>query len=63
MGDGSEDNVAIRLEEAFKHYGSGKHKTPVLLGLDMCVRRGQIYGLLGELSVPSSLMMTSVAKA
>ena len=40
--------VAIRLSNAHKHYGTRKKRLPVLIGLDMEVRRGQIYGLLGE---------------
>ena len=39
---------AIALSGAHKHYGRGRGKTPVLMGLDMTVQRGQIYGLLGE---------------
>lgn len=42
------DQIAIRLDNACKHYGGGKKKTPVLLGLDMEVKKGQIYGLLGK---------------
>ncbi len=42
------EEPAIKLTSAYKHYGSRKKKTPVLLGLDMRVERGQIYGLLGE---------------
>ena len=42
------DIAAIRLSDAHKHYGSGKKKMPVLVGLDMEVQKGQIYGLLGE---------------
>ena len=42
--------VAIKLESTYKHYGSGKSKTQVLIGLNMEVARGQIYGLLGKLS-------------
>ena len=38
---------AICLESAYKHYGKGKGKLPVLLGLDMNVEKGTIYGLLG----------------
>lgn len=43
------EDLAIELDSAYKHYGSGKTKTPVLMGLDMKVTKGQIYGLLGEL--------------
>ena len=39
---------AICFDNAYKHYGKGRSKTPVLLGLDMNVERGQIYGLLGN---------------
>lgn len=44
-------DVAIQLSSAYKHYGSGKNKTPVLVGLDMEVTKGQIYGLLGRFIV------------
>ena len=40
---------AICLDSAYKHYGKGRSKTPVLLGLDMNVERGTIYGLLGKI--------------
>ena len=40
---------AISLESAYKHYGKGRKKFPVLLGLDMNVEKGTIYGLLGNL--------------
>ena len=40
---------AICLDSAYKHYGKGRSKTPVLLGLDMNVDRGTIYGLLGKI--------------
>ena len=40
--------LAIRLQGAYKHYGKGGKRTPVLLGLDMEVKRGEIYGLLGK---------------
>jgi hypothetical protein len=43
-----DEEYAIRFESAYKHYGHGKGRTPVLLGLDMNVERGQIYGLLGK---------------
>ena len=43
-----EEEYAIKFKSAFKHYGHGKGRTPVLLGLDMNVERGQIYGLLGK---------------
>lgn len=45
--EGDED-VAIRLSNAHKHYGSGSKQMPVLIGLDMEVKKGQIYGLLGK---------------
>ncbi len=45
---GEPEEVAIRLEDAYKHYGSGKSRMPVLIGLNMEVKRGQIYGLLGD---------------
>lgn len=47
-GTCDDSDVAIRLESAYKHYGSRKSGTPVLMGLDMEVKKGQIYGLLGE---------------
>ena len=40
--------VAIKLDSAYKHYGSGKSRLPVLVGLNMEVQAGQIYGLLGK---------------
>ena len=39
---------AISLNSAYKHYGKGRKKLPVLLGLDMTVEKGTIYGLLGK---------------
>lgn len=45
----SNDVPAIKLDAAYKHYGSGKSRLPVLIGLNMQVERGQIYGLLGKL--------------
>ena len=39
---------AICLDSAYKHYGKGRKKFPVLLGLDMNVEKGTIYGLLGN---------------
>ena len=44
----ADEDYAIRFESAYKHYGHGRTRTPVLLGLDMNVERGQIYGLLGK---------------
>jgi len=43
-----EDDVAIELCRASKHYKSSNKKTPVLVGLTMKVMKGQIYGLLGS---------------
>ena len=50
-GDGGEGyrEKAICLDKAYKHYGKGGKKFPVLLGLDMNVEQGTIYGLLGKL--------------
>ena len=42
------EEVAIKLDKAYKSYGSRKHKHPVLMGLDMEVGKGHIYGLLGK---------------
>lgn len=42
------EEVAIKLDKAYKSYGSRKQKLPVLVGLDMEVGKGQIYGLLGK---------------
>ncbi|XP_066951029.1 ABC transporter G family member 20-like isoform X1 [Macrobrachium rosenbergii] len=39
-------NVVV-VQQAFKSYGSGRHRVHVLEGLDMCVPQGAIYGLLG----------------
>ena len=47
---GKIDEVAIKLEKAYKSYGSRKHKHQVLMGLDMEVGKGHIYGLLGKIS-------------
>lgn len=49
-GDGGERyrEKAICLDKAYKHYGKGGKKFPVLLGLDMNVEQGTIYGLLGK---------------
>ena len=50
-GDGGEvyREKAICLDKAYKHYGKGGKKFPVLLGLDMNVEQGTIYGLLGKM--------------
>ena len=50
------EEVAIKLDKAFKAYGSRKHKHPVLMGLDMEVGKGHIYGLLGKAYKLSSLV-------
>lgn len=47
-GQTKEGPVAIKISNAYKHYTSGQKRTPVLLGLDMEVKKGQIYGLLGK---------------
>ena len=47
-GDGYREK-AICLDKAYKHYGKGGKKIPVLLDLDMSVEQGTIYGLLGKL--------------
>ena len=50
---------AIQLEGAYKSYGgTGKKSHPVLLGLNMSVPRGRIYGLLG----PSGCGKTTLLK-
>jgi len=51
-------NLAIELSDTFKDYGSGKSRLPVLIGLNMNVVRGQIYGLLG----PSGCGKTTLLK-
>jgi ABC-type multidrug transport system fused ATPase/permease subunit len=56
--DSGDEDLAIRLEGAYKHYGSGRNKSPVLIGLDMSVPRGKIYGLLG----PSGCGKTTLLK-
>nr|AHK05672.1 ATP-binding cassette transporter sub-family H 103004 [Tigriopus japonicus] len=57
-GQTKEGPVAIKISNAYKHYTSGQKRTPVLLGLDMEVKKGQIYGLLG----PSGCGKTTVLK-
>ncbi len=54
----TQNEVAIELASTYKHYGSGKSKLPVLIGLNMEVERGQIYGLLG----PSGCGKTTLLK-
>ena len=44
------EEKAICFDNAYKHYGKGRSRTPVLLGLDMNVERGTIYGLLGNIN-------------
>lgn len=56
--DAKDPEVAINLDDAFKHYGHGKSRLPVLLGLNMEVGKGQIYGLLG----PSGCGKTTLLK-
>ena len=46
--ENDQDEVAIKLDSVYKHYGSGKSRLPVLIGLNMEVPTGQIYGLLGK---------------
>ena len=41
MDEEAEADLAIRLTGAYKSYGRGGGKTPVLLGLDMAVPRGK----------------------
>ena len=53
--DEAEADLAIRLTGAYKSYG---REQPVLLGLDMAVPRGKIYGLLG----PSGCGKTTLLK-
>eukprot|EP00095_Tigriopus_kingsejongensis_P003146 maker-scaffold662_size116868-snap-gene-0.17 protein:Tk03146 transcript:maker-scaffold662_size116868-snap-gene-0.17-mRNA-1 annotation:"abc transporter" len=50
--------VAIKVSNAYKHFGNSHKRTPVLLGLDMEVCKGQIYGLLG----PSGCGKTTLLK-
>ena len=42
---------AVCFDSAYKHYGKGRNKHPVLLGLDLNAEKGKIYGLLGKLKV------------
>ena len=46
---GGMEPMAISLTDAYKSYGRGKKKVEVLRNLKMNVRKGSIYGLLGEL--------------
>ncbi|XP_014666455.1 PREDICTED: ABC transporter G family member 20-like [Priapulus caudatus] len=38
---------AVGVHSVFKSYGSGKNKLEVLIGINLTVTRGNIYGLLG----------------
>ena len=55
-GDGYREK-AICLDKAYKHYGKGGKKIPVLLDLDMSVEQGTIYGLLGKLCAIMIIIM------
>uniref|UniRef100_A0A0P6D4K9 ABC transporter G family member n=1 Tax=Daphnia magna TaxID=35525 RepID=A0A0P6D4K9_9CRUS len=41
------NHAGVLIRKAVKTYGSGKNSCTVLQGLDMSVKRGTIYGLLG----------------
>ena len=43
----SSHDVAIRLSGLTKTYGSGPTAVPALRGVDMCIRRGEVVGLVG----------------
>jgi len=39
--------TAIKFRSAYKHYGRRSRRVPVLVGLNMTIPKGAIYGLLG----------------
>ena len=54
------DSYAICLRDAYLHYGSGKKKVPVLIGLDMTIPRGAIYGLLGPSGCGKTTLLSCI---
>ena len=54
------DSYAICLRDAYSHYGSGKRKVPVLIGLDMTIPRGAIYGLLGPSGCGKTTLLSCI---
>ena len=56
----SPDNVAIAFDGAYKHYGSGRRKVPVLIGLDMTIPKGAIYGLLGPSGCGKTTLLSCI---
>ena len=50
MVESGTSEKAVCFDSAYKHYGKGRKKHPVLLGLDLNAEKGKIYGLLGNSS-------------
>ena len=56
----SVDNVAISFDDSFKHYGRGRRKVPVLVGLNMTIPKGAIYGLLGPSGCGKTTLLSCI---
>ena len=49
LNEPTNNEKAVCFDSSYKHYGKGRNKHPVLLGLDLNAEKGKIYGLLGKL--------------
>ena len=56
----SPDNVAISFRDSYKHYGRGRRKVPVLIGLNMTIPKGAIYGLLGPSGCGKTTLLSCI---
>lgn len=52
-----ESNTIVEIRSAFKRYGSNN---PILRGLNMSVRRGEIYGLLGPSGCGKTTLLSCI---
>eukprot|EP00095_Tigriopus_kingsejongensis_P012233 snap_masked-scaffold87_size395581-processed-gene-0.4 protein:Tk12233 transcript:snap_masked-scaffold87_size395581-processed-gene-0.4-mRNA-1 annotation:"abc transporter g family member 20 isoform x2" len=53
-------NTAIAFIDAYKHYGRGARKVPVLSGLNMTIPKGAIYGLLGPSGCGKTTLLSCI---
>nr|AHK05671.1 ATP-binding cassette transporter sub-family H 88708 [Tigriopus japonicus] len=56
----SDPNTAISFENAYKQYGRGSRKVPVLCGLNMTIPKGAIYGLLGPSGCGKTTLLSCI---
>ncbi|VVC87177.1 ABC transporter G family member 23 isoform X2 [Leptidea sinapis] len=52
--------AAVCVRHAFKHYGSNKRPNHVLSNLDMTVKKGTIYGLLGASGCGKTTLLSCI---